>query len=1084
MDTTPESLERRQRLELILAGYLQAVEKGHVPDERELLVLHPHLADELASFFANRAEFAKMAGPVAATPAEMPTLGTDDSANGPVVGDNLRYFGDYEILAEIARGGMGVVYKARQVSLNRVVALKMILGGQLATQLDVQRFKHEAEAAANLDHPHIVPIYEVSECNGQHYFSMKLIDAGCLSGGHERVRWDRKAAVRLVAKVARAVHYAHQRGILHRDLKPANILLDKTGEPHVTDFGLAKRVTGDSGMTQSGAIVGTPSYMAPEQAAAKKGLTTAVDVYSLGAILYELLTCGPPFKGATPLDTLLQVMDKEPARPRSIDKTIDRDLETIVLKCLAKDHTQRYASAEALADELERWLRGESIVARRSWLPVRVWRWGRRHPWPALTSAAALLALLVFGSLLLGMVGMGMAYYHEATLHTIEADRTGNNRRAAMANLRRTYFWQHTLAMRQEAIQTITLAGLEPVSQFAVDNDPTWDLQNDQPLRLGGDGTSVIVYTPSLIQERAVPSGMLLREQPNPTGKAAPISEFTNLPKEFTFLGGSRNGKWAVLASGTNVDYIRDLFLWDATAGKVVREHKNVALGYPYARVSEDGRRMAYFDRETNQYVKVYDWERGGRYLSFLPNGVGTNPSFLEQHAGFSPDGSLLAMWGRLNKTFGLVVFDVEHGEPAGILENTAISNSIWSADGRWLITLGGWMLGVTAPDKFATTNVQFSEVIYPTPTYKVGTLWGICPLHFVRDGKALIAGNTLFLVRPGEKRTTLEEKLFVVTNVPGEERKLLAAAGDDWLLETKPWRDDDVVFTLQCYVDGQHPVAFKHPGFTDEALRRGGKMPTPRVTHATLSPDGKHLLALFYLDDPDRPASAQPTNQWSLELWDREKAERLAVWNTADYGEKFTQLRFAPDGRHAVTLSTTALTVWDVATGRPVAKLRQQAPETFHTHVFGERPLRLHWYDPQGEQIAFRPDGSQFLWLHANYEAENLTVHETSTGRKVGAWTALNSTWVQGAIAVSPDGRLIAGTEVAKGVSASGFVKLLDGATGEPLALWEAGDNPLVSLEFSPDGAVLVSADSNGTVKVWSLAWIRKELAALRLDW
>jgi hypothetical protein len=392
---TPD--EREQRLERVLADYLHAVEAGREPDRGEMLRQHPDLAGELDSFFRNRDEMQRRARPLVRQAAALDvTVGAGNGEAG--VGDRIVYFGDFELLQEIARGGMGVVFRARQVSLNRVVALKMILAGQLASPADVDRFQAEAEAAANLDHPNIVPVHEVGNHEGRHYFSMKLIEGGSLADRIDTFRAHPREAARLLATVARAVHYAHQRGILHRDLKPANILLDAQGQPHVTDFGLARRVGGVPA-TQTGAVVGTPCYMAPEQARAEKQVTTAVDVYALGAILYECLTGRPPFRTENVADTLLQVTTQEPANPRSLAPGADRDLSVVALKCLSKEPGRRYESALALAEDLERWLRGEPIHARPAGTLERVVLWARRQP-----TLAALLAISLTSTVALVVV--------------------------------------------------------------------------------------------------------------------------------------------------------------------------------------------------------------------------------------------------------------------------------------------------------------------------------------------------------------------------------------------------------------------------------------------------------------------------------------------------------------------------------------------------------------------------------------------------------------------------------------------------------------------------------------------------------
>lgn len=381
--------DRDERLASLIDRLAADARSGRGADLDAATRDHPDLAEELRELWAV-AQFAQAAHPPASKKiATLPTgpltpSAASDTTDSAGTSRLPRDFGDFELLEELGRGGMGVVYKARQKSLNRLVALKMVREAHLATDGDSARFRTEAESAARLKHPNIVTVHEVGATGGQAYLCLEFVDGQTLA---EKVRADGplppRDAARLVADIARAIEHAHAQGILHRDLKPSNILLAKdednvktasesssslrlhpsSFEPKVTDFGLAKKIDGSASFTRTGAVVGTPSYMAPEQAAGRKDLTPAADVYSLGAILYELLTGRPPFQAAHPVDTLLLVLEQEPVPPRDLNPTVDRELELICLKCLQKPVELRYATAAALAADLDAYAAGETITA-------------------------------------------------------------------------------------------------------------------------------------------------------------------------------------------------------------------------------------------------------------------------------------------------------------------------------------------------------------------------------------------------------------------------------------------------------------------------------------------------------------------------------------------------------------------------------------------------------------------------------------------------------------------------------------------------------------------------------------------------
>jgi len=422
--------DRAASEESILASLLdeltEALRQGRQPDVEQVANRHPALADDLRMLWATVwiAEEMAKAGPgdwepVAELGAALATLdwppptepsaalGASASNSGEAVTARDRSFGEYELFEELGRGGMGVVSRAREVARGRIVALKRLLRGPASTAQDIERFRVEAMAASRLAHPHIVPVFQVGECDGQPYFTMQFIEGTTLARKLADGPLPAMDAARLLVPVCKAVHYAHDHGVLHRDLKPSNILIDREGNPYVSDFGLAKRIDVDPTLTPSGALVGTPSYMPPEQAGSmgpgrRAPLGPASDVYSLGAILYHMLTGRPPFQAATPIETMLLALEHDPIAPRVLNPRVNPDLEMVALQCLQKPPTLRYPSAAALAEDLESFLRGDPVSARSTSLRALTARlMGETHHAPVLENWGLLwiyhsIALLVF----------------------------------------------------------------------------------------------------------------------------------------------------------------------------------------------------------------------------------------------------------------------------------------------------------------------------------------------------------------------------------------------------------------------------------------------------------------------------------------------------------------------------------------------------------------------------------------------------------------------------------------------------------------------------------------------------------------
>lgn len=1045
-----DSATREGRLQEILAVYLQDVEAGRAPNRDKLLAEHPDLADELNSFLAANARMRALV-----EQHEAATVGLRASA-GTLPGSMVRYFGDYELLEELARGGMGVVYKARQVSLNRIVALKMILAGQFADLKDVQRFHAEAEAAANLDHPHIVPIYEVGVHEGQHFFSMRLIEGGNLTQQVAQLVAQPRVSATLLATVARAVHYAHQRGIVHRDLKPANILLapsrtaSKTTpfEPHVTDFGLAKRVDGDSGQTRTGTIVGTPSYMAPEQAGGAKLLTTAADVYSLGAILYELLTGRPPFMGSTPLDTLVKVTANEPVRPSALQPMAPRDLETICLKCLNKDPRQRYASAAALADDLERYLAHEPIQARQAGSWERVAKWIRRRPalaGLALVSGIAILTLvglvvgLVYNQQLVEAQMQAQMALQEATVAHAEAVRQraqAEDQKAFAENQRRRadqFRYAAEMALAYRAWQDNQVGRAHEILQKyqparPEDPDPRgfeWHylrrLCQAEHLTLAGAKRVVrsVAFSPDGRRVAATSGDHTIKVWDAATGTV--LSSWKKHNHEIWQLAFSPDGRWLACVSMDQT-----MKIWEAATGQGEVILKECHSGAWSVAFSPDSKRVAVGCGDGT--IRVCD-AAGAQEIRRLK---GHRSNVLG--VAFSPDGRWLASAGAdhtariwdLNtglETLALQGHSREVNRVAFSSDGERLATAgtddvakVWNAhNGQELITLKGHTDAVQdvafSPDgaQLATTSRDQSTIIWDAKTGRElaafkGHTASVTSVAYSPDGLWLATGSVDAKVKLWDAHQETEGSSITQG---GHAEGVVFSPDGRWLAAAS----QNQIHIWNAHTRQRERILQQH---------------TDRITCLAFNPDGQRLASCARnILKPFAPSE--------VKLWNAATGEFLLDFKGHTAGVE--GVAFSPDGARLASAGLDrTVRVWDTATAADLMTLKHEQP----VHA-----------------VAYSPDGR---WL-ASTGNDALKIHDTQTGRLLHNLTGLNFAH----LAISPDGTRLAG-------SSSTSLKVLDTVTWKVVQTLPGHYHLVTGVVFSPDGRRLASCCQGRTVKLWDL--------------
>ncbi|XZE51525.1 protein kinase domain-containing protein [Planctomycetaceae bacterium SH139] len=1066
-----DSIGDDDTLQGLIADFLDAENRGEQVDRAALLERHPEYADALVQFFSDHDRMASAANvepvspdlvtlPLNPTAGDQPTMplasATSDSGQqfktspGAVhqkqasVGDRVRYFGDYELLSELARGGMGVVYKARQINLNRLVAVKMILAGQLASEEDVSRFYMEAEAAANLDHPGIVPIYEIGQHEGQHFFAMGFIEGQSLQQRIQDGPLPPREAAELLHRITQAIAYAHSQGVIHRDLKPANVLLDKQDNPKVTDFGLAKNLESESGLTRTGSVMGTPSYMPPEQAGGdNEQVGPRSDVYSLGALLYCLVVGRPPFQAANPLDTLLQVMSVEPVSPRQLNPQIPKDLETICLKCLQKEPTRRYESAETLAADLGRFLRAEPIHARAISPSERTWRWCKRNPVVAALLATATI-LLVISLLALKVatqqsaLAAGEAKRAKEQQHIAEEQRDKTEATLARSNY-------YLAVARWDANRTrdaSDLLALVPPQnrhfewfhfqrQFQGGYATCYGHKNASINIVGfsPDGTQVVSQSEdNTIKHWDAATGNELQtlQIPRPDGRS-----YTRFDRHSFSLDN---------AKCISVCADRTLLLWDLKSGERIRDFEAREQS-PTAIFSSDGKEI--FIGNPNGDFQILDAATGQEIYFQNGNSINFPP------LACSPCGT----WIVANGTRGdLQIWDVVNRQEVRLLQGHSeyVPSVAFHPDGSQFVS-------VSADGTLKLWDVTTGEVLR---TFE-GHVGAVLAVAFSPDGMWIVSGSEdttlrLWDAATGEAKRTFKGHTGLVRSVAfSPDGKRIVSGSDDCTI--KLWDITEQIGSRRFEAQFHNIISLafgKDSNVvalgTSDGMLKFFNLLTGEVQRV-FQTDSEPVLAVAYSTDGQQIATG--SSDGTLRIWD--VATGVEIHVIAAHSAGVNSIAFGPDGRSIASASNDdTIRLWDTRAGHELLTLS------------GHRD----WVN----SIAFSPDGKRIISAsgQANYGEEGdstIRIWDVASGVELQILESFGG--VVNCVAFSPSGHhFVSGSEK--------LITLWDSETGNELQKFQ-GHFGCDDLAFCADGSRIVSTSSNGILKLWD-AKSGEELAAL----